>query len=212
LYHESEKKRTDEINNMRKRLDEFKAKAEDAERRHDLATAADILYYAIPQIQTKIDKAQAEDAVHGGPIADTVTPEAIAKVVARWTGIPVTRLMSTEKEKLLRLEKTLAEQVVGQPEAVKPVANAIRLSRSGLRNENRPLASFLFAGPSGTGKTQLSKTVNIYLRSSIVKFTNFFYSWRRLFSIRQTPCAASMEANIPKSILFPGSSVLLLVT
>jgi ATP-dependent Clp protease ATP-binding subunit ClpB len=161
LQYETEKKRSDEVNNMRKRLDELKAKAEEAERRYDLATASDIRYYAIPEIQARIDKAQAEEAAHGGSIADTVTPEAIAEVVARWTGIPVTRLLSTEKEKLLKLEKTLAEQVVGQPEAVKAVANAIRLSRSGLRNENRPLASFLFAGPSGTGKTLLSKTVSI---------------------------------------------------
>jgi ATP-dependent Clp protease ATP-binding subunit ClpB len=145
---------------MRKRLDELKAKADDAERRYDLATASDLRYYAIPEIQSRIDKAQAEEAAHGGSIQDSVTPEAIAEVVGRWTGIPVTRLMSTEKEKLLKLEKVLAENVVGQPEAVKAVANAIRLSRSGLRNENRPMASFLFAGPSGTGKTLLSKTVS----------------------------------------------------
>lgn len=88
-----------------------------------------------------------------------MTPEAIAEVVARATNIPVGRLLSTEKEKLIRLEKTLASAVVGQPEAVRAVANAIRLSRSGLANEGRPIASFLFAGPSGTGKTLLSKTV-----------------------------------------------------
>jgi ATP-dependent Clp protease ATP-binding subunit ClpB len=86
-----------------------------------------------------------------------VTAEQIAEIVARWTNIPVTRLMSTEKEKLLRMEKTLAAEVVGQPEAVRAVANAIRLSRSGLRNTARPIASFLFAGPSGTGKTLLTK-------------------------------------------------------
>ena len=91
--------------------------------------------------------------------ADTVTPEAIAEVVARATNIPVGRLLSTEKEKLIKLERTLANTVVGQPEAVKAVANAIRLNRSGLSNENRPIASFLFAGPSGTGKTLLSKTL-----------------------------------------------------
>lgn len=79
--------------------------------------------------------------------------------MAKWTNIPVTRLVTTEKEKLLRLEKVLAESVVGQNDAVKAVANAIRLSRSGLSNPNRPVASFLFAGPSGTGKTLLAKTV-----------------------------------------------------
>lgn len=108
--------------------------------------------------QLEAKKAE-EDATRGGG-TDTVTPEQIAEIVARWTQIPVTRLMSTEKEKLLRMEKILSESVVGQPEAVKAVANAIRLSRSGLANSARPIASFLMAGPSGTGKTLLSKTVS----------------------------------------------------
>ena len=159
--YETEKRRVDGINDMRKKMDELKAKADEAERRYDLATASDLRYYAIPELQSAIEKAQAEEAANGGSIAEAVTPEAIAEVVARWTSIPVTRLLSTEKDKLLKLEKTLSESVVGQPEAVKAVANAIRLSRSGLRNENRPLASFLFCGPSGTGKTLLSKTVSL---------------------------------------------------
>ena len=104
---------------------------------------------------------QAEDEKSGLGGPDTVTPEQIAEIVARWTSIPVTRLMSTEREKLLRMEKILSESVVGQPEAVKAVANAIRLSRSGLGNAQRPIASFLMAGPSGTGKTLLSKTVSV---------------------------------------------------
>jgi ATP-dependent Clp protease ATP-binding subunit ClpA len=90
-----------------------------------------------------------------------VTAEQIAEIVAKWTNIPVTRLIASEKEKLLRMEKVLAGSVVGQPEAVKAVANAIRLSRSGLSNPNRPVASFLMAGPSGTGKTLMAKTVGI---------------------------------------------------
>ena len=128
-----------------------------------MATASDLRYYALPDLQNKLAQLEAkkaeEDAARGSG-TDTVTPEQIAEIVARWTNIPVTRLMSTEKEKLLRMEKILAESVVGQPEAVKAVANAIRLSRSGLRNANRPIASFLFAGPSGTGKTLMSKTVS----------------------------------------------------
>ena len=95
-----------------------------------------------------------------GDESDTVTAEQIAEVVARWTSIPVTRLMSSEKDKLLNMEKVLASSVVGQPDAVKAVANAIRLSRSGLTNPHRPIASFLLAGPSGTGKTLLAKTVS----------------------------------------------------
>lgn len=167
--YENEKKRGDAITEVRRRIDELKAKADDAERRYDLATASDLRYYALPDLQQKLAMLEAkkaeEDLARGGG-TDTVTPEQIAEIVARWTSIPVTRLMSTEKDKLLRMEKTLSESVVGQPEAVKAVANAIRLSRSGLANAQRPIASFLFAGPSGTGKTLLSKTLATILFDS----------------------------------------------
>ncbi|OJT15823.1 Heat shock protein 104 [Trametes pubescens] len=168
--YEAEKMRGDEINTVRRRIDELKAKADEAERRYDLATASDLRYYALPDLQNRLaqleaKKAEEDSSTHGSG-TDTVTPEQIAEIVARWTNIPTTRLMSTEKEKLLRMEKILAESVVGQPEAVKAVANAIRLSRSGLRNANRPIASFLFAGPSGTGKTLMSKTLATLLFDS----------------------------------------------
>lgn len=162
--YEAEKHRGDEVNTVRRRLDELKAKADDAERRYDLATASDLRYYAIPELQHRLAELEAHksaEQVEAGK--DAVTPDQIAEIVARWTSIPVTKLMSTEKEKLLRMEKILAESVVGQPEAVKAVANAIRLSRSGLRNASRPIASFLFAGPSGTGKTLMTKTVSQFL-------------------------------------------------
>lgn len=129
----------------------------------DLTTASDIRYYAIPDLNARLERLEqkkAEEDAAGGGGADLVTAEAIAEIVARWTNIPVTRLVTTEKEKLLRLERILADQVVGQNDAVKSVANAIRLSRSGLANPNRPVASFLMAGPSGTGKTLLAKTVS----------------------------------------------------
>ncbi|KAG6381166.1 P-loop containing nucleoside triphosphate hydrolase protein [Boletus reticuloceps] len=168
--YEAEKERGDEINNVRKRIDELKAKADDAERRHDLQTASDLRYYALPELQSRLDQLQArkkkEEEASGYISSDTVTPEHIAEIVARWTSIPVTRLMSTEKEKLLHMEKILADSVVGQPEAVKAVANAIRLSRSGLTNADRPIASFLMSGPSGTGKTLLSKTLAALLFDS----------------------------------------------
>jgi ATP-dependent Clp protease ATP-binding subunit ClpA len=98
-----------------------------------------------------------------------VTPEQIAEIVAKWTNIPVTRLITSEKEKLLRMEKVLGTSVVGQPEAVRAVANAIRLSRSGLSNPNRPVASFLMAGPSGTGKTLMAKTVSVFVLNVLIR-------------------------------------------
>ena len=168
--YENEKSRGDEINQVRKKIDELKAKADDAERRYDLSTASDLRYYALPDLKNRLkaleQKKAAEDSEADGGGSDTVTSEQIAEIVARWTSIPVTRLISSEKEKLLRLEKVLAESVVGQPEAVKAVANAVRLSRSGLRNTARPIASFLMAGPSGTGKTLLSKTLSTLLFDS----------------------------------------------
>lgn len=97
---------------------------------------------------------------------DTVTPEMIQAVVSQWSGIPVTSLKASEKEKLLKMEKTLSKQVVGQPQAVKAVANAIRLSRSGLANADRPVSSFLFVGQSGTGKTLMAKTLASFLFDS----------------------------------------------
>ena len=137
--------------------------------RYDLATASDLRFYAIPDLQTRLrsleaKKAEEEAAAGGG--TDVVTPDQIAEIVSRWTSIPVTRLMSSEREKLLRMEKILASSVVGQMEAVKAIANAIRLSRSGLANPQRPIASFLMAGPSGTGKTLASKSLATILFDS----------------------------------------------
>jgi ATP-dependent chaperone ClpB len=167
--YENEKKRGDELNEVRKKIDELKAKADEAERRYDLATASDLRYYALPDLESRLKflmERKAEEDASGQGGTDTVTPEEIAEIVGRWTSIPVTRLMSSEKEKLLGMEKILSQNVVGQPEAVKAVANAIRLSRSGLSNSQRPVASFLLAGPSGSGKTLLSKTLATLLFDS----------------------------------------------
>jgi ATP-dependent Clp protease ATP-binding subunit ClpA len=147
-------------------LDDLKAKATEASIRGDRSLEADLLYYAIPETQQRIarleeEKARAEGEAAGtapvGPSFGDVRPEHIQELIARWTGIPVSRLNSTEKDKLINMEKYLNSQVVGQKEAVSAVSNAIRLSRAGLSNPNAPIASFLFSGGTGTGKTLLAK-------------------------------------------------------
>ncbi|CAH7666020.1 P-loop containing nucleoside triphosphate hydrolase protein [Phakopsora pachyrhizi] len=169
---EAAKARGENVRKVREKIEALKAKAEDAERRYDVSTAADLRHYAIPDLEEKLSHLEAnqraEDARRGPNELeeDRVTSEAIAEIVARWTGVPVSRLKATEKTKLRMMEKGLMKQVVGQPEAVKAVADAIRLSRSGLSNESRPIASFLFCGPSGTGKTLLTKALAKFLFDS----------------------------------------------
>jgi len=165
--YEAQKARSEELYAARKRLDELRSKATEAGIRGDRALEADLLYYAIPETEKRIthlevEKTKAESEAAGvtlpsGPTFGDVRPEHIQELIARWTGIPVSRLNSTEKDKLINMEKYLNSQVVGQKEAVSAVSNAIRLSRSGLSNPNAPIASFLFSGGTGTGKTLLAK-------------------------------------------------------
>ncbi|KAF8253677.1 P-loop containing nucleoside triphosphate hydrolase protein [Wilcoxina mikolae CBS 423.85] len=174
--YEAEKRRSQEIQEAKKKLDNLNAKLEQAERTGDYSTASDLKYYAIPDLKKHIARLESEKAsgdaraaAHAAAtgetpmVTDLVGPDQINEIVARWTGIPVTRLRTTEKEKLLNMEKYLTKKVVGQREAVRAVANAIRLSRSGLSDPNQPIASFLFCGPSGTGKTLLTKTLAEFL-------------------------------------------------
>ncbi|RDW90129.1 ATP-dependent Clp protease ATP-binding subunit [Aspergillus mulundensis] len=172
--YENEKKRNTEIQEAKAKLDTLKNKQEEAERSGNTETAADLKYYAIPETQQRIELLEKERAKAdeerrnrqgdaGEPLlADEVGPDQINEIVARWTGIPVTRLKTTEKDKLLHMEKQLGKIVVGQKEAVKSIADAIRLQRSGLGNPNSP-PSFLFCGPSGTGKTLLTKALAEFL-------------------------------------------------
>lgn len=173
--YESERKRGKDIQEAKVRLEALKVKKDEATRTGDDQRAADLQYYAIPEQEAMIksmeaEKARADAALHangnpdsaGSMITDVVGPEQINEIVARWTGIPVTRLKTTEKDKLLNMEKVLGKIVVGQKEAVASVSNAIRLQRSGLSNPNQP-PSFLFCGPSGTGKTLLTKALAEFL-------------------------------------------------
>lgn len=157
---EAKRAKGDELNAARRRVDELRAKAEAAERRYDVQTAADLKYGAIPDLENRIAALEEEEKKRAAENSSeaAVGPDEIATIVARWTGIPVTKLQEGERDKLLKLEKLLTREVVGQPEAVSAVANAIRLSRSGLADPNKPV-SFLFAGPSGTGKTLTCKAL-----------------------------------------------------
>ncbi|ERF68785.1 Heat shock protein 98 [Endocarpon pusillum Z07020] len=173
-HYESERQRSKDIQELKAKLDQLKVKRDEAERSGDIQTASDLVYYAIPDVTKRIkeleedrSRADAEAFSRRGSvgdvlITDAVGPDQINEIVARSTGIPVNRLKTTEKDKLLHMEQHLGKIVVGQKEAVQSVSNAIRLQRSGLSNPNQP-PSFLFCGPSGTGKTLLTKALAEFL-------------------------------------------------
>ena len=159
--YENERKGLTEIQDLQRKLDTLQNKIEAAKRRGDLALAADLQYGAIPECEARIKELQARNDAQreSRMVSEIVGPEQIAEIVSRWTGIPVAKLNQTEKEKLLELGDHMARRVIGQPEAVKAVAEAVLRSRAGLANENRPTGSFLFLGPTGVGKTELAKTL-----------------------------------------------------
>jgi len=161
LRYQSERGRVEELRNLRKKLEEVRVKIEAAERRRDTATAADLRYFAIPEIEKKIATLTEENAHASASqlITEVVGAEQVADVVSRWTGIPVSKLSQTEKEKLLKLGEQLHRRVVGQDEAVEAVAEAVLRSRAGLGRPHQPTGSFLFLGPTGVGKTELAKAL-----------------------------------------------------
>ncbi|VVT54397.1 uncharacterized protein SAPINGB_P004055 [Magnusiomyces paraingens] len=160
---EEERKGHDELNNLKKKLDELETKAQDAARRGDTAAVADIRYFAIPDVKKLIESLETQkNNDESAMLEDIVDSDAVSETAARLTGIPVTKLTQAENTKLIHMERELSRQVVGQPEAVKAVANAIRLTRSGLSNPNAP-PSFLFLGLSGSGKTELAKKLAGFL-------------------------------------------------
>lgn len=159
-----EKSLLDTMQGKRQEIEALKIKAEEAERNGDYAKVAEIRYGKIGELQQQIDQLAAKRAQNESPlINEEVTPEDIAEVVAKWTGIPVKRMLQSEKDKLLHLETELHKRVVGQDEAIKAVSDAVRRSRAGLQNEKRPLGSFLFLGTTGVGKTELAKALAEFL-------------------------------------------------
>ena len=161
---EEEKQVLSEIQSARQKMEDYKLQAHNAERMGDYGKVAEIRYGKMAETQKRIDELTALQASVKDPIiTEAVTPEDIAEVVAKWTGIPVKRMLESEREKLLRMEDELHKRVVGQNVAIEAVADAVRRSRAGLQNEKRPIGSFLFMGTTGVGKTELAKALAEFL-------------------------------------------------
>ena len=153
-----------ELNNLRQNIEGYKHDAAVAERSGDYGKVAEIRYGKLAQAQQRLDELTRKQAAIKDPIiTESVTPEDIAEVVARWTGIPVNRMLESEKEKLLKMESVLHKRVVGQDKAISAVSDTVRRSRAGLSNEHRPIGSFLFLGTTGVGKTELAKALAEFL-------------------------------------------------
>ena len=169
---DAEKNGHNRIGDLRKKLDELRTQAEKYEREGDLAKSSAINYGEIPAIQKEIAQAEKNEAESGGAdnanadvpmVPDRVDADSIAEIVSDWTGIPVGRLMQGENEKLLHMEEYLGKRVIGQKEAIQAVSDAVRRSRAGISDPNRPTGSFLFLGPTGVGKTELAKALADFL-------------------------------------------------
>ena len=161
---QKEKAILEEQRKWKEEIDQLRTELERAQRRGDLARASEIQYGRIPELEKKLADATAKSAkAKKSLLREEVTEEDIAEVVSSWTGIPVSRLQEGEREKLVKLEAHLHERVVDQESAIKAVANAVRRARAGLQDPNRPLGSFIFLGPTGVGKTELSRALAEFL-------------------------------------------------
>ena len=158
---ENEKNSLEKVQQLRKDIEDLHRQIEAAEQSYDLGKAAELKYGRLPQLQKQLEEQERRNQQEGDSalVHEKVTDEEIAKIVERWTGIPVSRLVQGEREKLLHLDETLHKRVVGQDEAVQAVTEAIQRSRAGIQDPNRPIGSFLFLGPTGVGKTELAKTL-----------------------------------------------------
>ncbi|MEL6764721.1 MAG: AAA family ATPase, partial [Cyanobacteria bacterium J06607_6] len=164
---QSEKDLIDDIQKLREELDHVNIEIQQAERNYDLNRAAELKYGKLTDLQRKVEDAEQklENAQTSGQslLREEVTEEDIAEIISKWTGIPVSKLVASEMEKLLHLEDELHQRVIGQDEAVTAVSDAIQRSRAGLADPNRPIASFIFLGPTGVGKTELAKALASYM-------------------------------------------------
>jgi ATP-dependent Clp protease ATP-binding subunit ClpB len=156
---QAEKEKLAAAGKLREQLDRARTELEQAQRKGDLAKAGELAYGVIPDLEAKLKQIEEEESKGGAMAQEVVTPDLIAQVVSRWTGIPVDKMLEGEREKLLQMETQIAKRVVGQGEAVEAVSTAVRRSRAGLQDPNRPIGSFMFLGPTGVGKTELSRAL-----------------------------------------------------
>ncbi|MDP4088132.1 MAG: ATP-dependent chaperone ClpB [Bacillota bacterium] len=159
--YEKEKAYITEVRELKSKLDEARGELEKSEREYDLNRVAEYKYGVIPQLEEEIKRKEAliKENYNEALLKEEVTESEISEIVARWTGIPVSRLVETERQKLLRLEEEMSKRVIGQEEAVRSVSNAVIRARAGLKDSRKPIGSFIFLGPTGVGKTELAKTL-----------------------------------------------------
>jgi len=160
---QAEKQKLGEAQKVKEELDQRRTELAQAQRRGDLARAGELAYGIIPALEKKLEGLEEASGVQSAMVEEAVTPDHIAQIVSRWTGIPVDRMLEGEREKLLRMEEELSKRVVGQREAVEAVSAAVRRARAGLQDPNRPIGSFIFLGPTGVGKTELTKALAAFL-------------------------------------------------
>jgi ATP-dependent Clp protease ATP-binding subunit ClpB len=158
---QEEKKAVNDVQGLKEKLDRARMDADIAQRKGDFARAGELTYGVIPDLERRLKATEDKDST--SLAKESVTPEQIASVVSRWTGIPVDKMLEGEKDKLLKMEDALEQRVIGQHEAVRAIANAVRRARAGLQDPNRPIGSFLFLGPTGVGKTELTKALASFL-------------------------------------------------
>ena len=160
----SAKDKLSDSQKIKEQLDKARSELDIAQRKGELARAGELAYGVIPDLEKKLKSAEQHDVSGVGKgVKEEVTPEDIAAVVSRWTGVPVDKMLEGERAKLLRMEEQIGKRVIGQDEAVRAVANAVRRARAGLQDPNRPIGSFLFLGPTGVGKTELTKAIAEFL-------------------------------------------------